>query len=346
MAVAAVDYFVGSSQQNDPAARRGCAAASSSARRVAARHGRATGSSSSRCARRSRWRCRRSCRARASAAGCAPRSTTRAWPPASASTSTACSCSPSRSARAWPAWAARWAPRSSGSTRRFPLKFMIYFLIVVRGRRHQLDHRPAAGGAAARHRRRGGQVLRAQARRLHRLRADDRDPAVAAAGPVRAQGRTMSDRRRSPAARCCAPCALARRGRSWLWLAFAAVAVRAAGRHALLINEIAILALFALSLDLILGYAGIVSLGHAAFFGFGAYGAALFAKHVMPDPLVGLAVGTVAGRAARRADQPDDPARHRPHAADGDAGHRAACCSSSPTSSTDSPAAPTACRAW
>ncbi len=63
-----------------------------------------------------------------------------------------------------------------------------------------------------------------------------------------------------------------------------------AGQHAALINEIAILALFALSLDLILGYAGIVSLGHAAFFGLGAYGAGLFAKHVMPDPLLGLLV--------------------------------------------------------
>jgi branched-chain amino acid transport system permease protein len=60
--------------------------------------------------------------------------------------------------------------------------------------------------------------------------------------------------------------------------------------QALLLNEIAILALFAMSLDLILGYAGIVSLGHAAFFGFGAYTAALFAKHVLPDPLAGLAV--------------------------------------------------------
>lgn len=60
--------------------------------------------------------------------------------------------------------------------------------------------------------------------------------------------------------------------------------------HALLLNEIAILALFALSLDLILGYAGIVSLGHAAFFGFGAYSAALFAKLVMPDPWVGMTV--------------------------------------------------------
>jgi branched-chain amino acid transport system permease protein len=60
--------------------------------------------------------------------------------------------------------------------------------------------------------------------------------------------------------------------------------------HALLLNEIAILALFALSLDLILGYAGIVSLGHAAFFGFGSYAAALFAKLVMPDPWVGMLV--------------------------------------------------------
>ena len=61
--------------------------------------------------------------------------------------------------------------------------------------------------------------------------------------------------------------------------------------HALIINEIAIVALFALSLDLILGYTGIVSLGHAAFFGMGAYSAALFAKLVMPDPLAGLLFG-------------------------------------------------------
>lgn len=71
------------------------------------------------------------------------------------------------------------------------------------------------------------------------------------------------------------------------------------GNHALIINEIAIVALFAVSLDLILGFAGIVSLGHAAFFGMGAYAAALFAKHVMPDPLVGLvfaiAISTAVG---------------------------------------------------
>ena len=77
----------------------------------------------------------------------------------------------------------------------------------------------------------------------------------------------------------------------WL-LAFAAPVLTPS--HALIINEIAIVALFAISLDIILGYTGIVSLGHAAFFGLGGYAAALFAKHVMPDPLVGLAVGIAA----------------------------------------------------
>jgi branched-chain amino acid transport system permease protein len=59
-------------------------------------------------------------------------------------------------------------------------------------------------------------------------------------------------------------------------------------RQAPIINETAIWALFALSLDLVLGFAGIVSLGHAAFFGLGAYAAALFARHVSPDPHLGL----------------------------------------------------------
>jgi branched-chain amino acid transport system permease protein len=67
--------------------------------------------------------------------------------------------------------------------------------------------------------------------------------------------------------------------------------------QALLLNEIAIVALFAISLDLILGYAGVVSLGHAAFFGFGAYTAAIFAKNVLPDPIVGLVVAVAASAA-------------------------------------------------
>jgi len=63
-----------------------------------------------------------------------------------------------------------------------------------------------------------------------------------------------------------------------------------------LASQIAITALFALSLDLILGYAGIVSLGHAAFFGVGAYAAGLIAKHYWTEPLSGLVIaGVIAG---------------------------------------------------
>ncbi|VWX63866.1 ABC transporter permease [Burkholderiales bacterium 8X] len=85
------------------------------------------------------------------------------------------------------------------------------------------------------------------------------------------------------------------RWRPWEYLLWAAAFVLPwlLPSHALLVNEVAIVALFAMSLDLILGYTGIVSLGHAAFFGFGAYAAALFAKHVMPDPTVGLLFAVV-----------------------------------------------------
>jgi len=57
----------------------------------------------------------------------------------------------------------------------------------------------------------------------------------------------------------------------------------------LILTETAILALFALSLDLILGYAGIVSLGQAAFFGVGAYCAGLVAKYgLVNEPVIAL----------------------------------------------------------
>lgn len=61
-------------------------------------------------------------------------------------------------------------------------------------------------------------------------------------------------------------------------------------QNLVLITQIAITALFALSLDLVLGYAGVVSLGHAAFFGVGAYAAGLLSKYGYGDPLLGLGV--------------------------------------------------------
>jgi branched-chain amino acid transport system permease protein len=58
--------------------------------------------------------------------------------------------------------------------------------------------------------------------------------------------------------------------------------------YLVLLSQIMIVGLFAISLDLILGYAGIVSLGHAAFFGLGAYTAGLLAVHGWSEPLSGL----------------------------------------------------------
>lgn len=67
--------------------------------------------------------------------------------------------------------------------------------------------------------------------------------------------------------------------------------------HLVLASQVVITGLFALSLDLVLGYAGIVSLGHAAMFGSGAYAAGLFAKHCWGEPISGLIVGAAAGAA-------------------------------------------------
>jgi hypothetical protein len=83
------------------------------------------------------------------------------------------------------------------------------------------------------------------------------------------------------------------------WLCDAA-AVRAPPNYLSLASQIAITALFALSLDLILGYAGIVSLGHAAFFGVGCV-----RRRVCSQALLERAVYRPAARGAAR-----DPGRY------------------------------------
>ena len=61
------------------------------------------------------------------------------------------------------------------------------------------------------------------------------------------------------------------------------------------LTRILIMVVLVLSLDLVLGYAGIATLGQAALYGAGAYAAGLFAIHVWADPLAGLLVGIGAG---------------------------------------------------
>ena len=93
---------------------------------------------------------------------------------------------------------------------------------------------------------------------------------------------------------------IARAHARWHWseIAFWCLALSCAflfpSRY-LIMTDIVRLALFALSLDLILGYAGIVSLGHAAFFGIGAYGAGLLSLHgIVTEPVLALLVAGLA----------------------------------------------------
>src|SRR5207244_10585976 len=59
-------------------------------------------------------------------------------------------------------------------------------------------------------------------------------------------------------------------------------------------TQVVITILFALSLDLVLGYAGIVTLGHAAFFGAGAYTVGILAQDFgWNEPLSGLAAAAL-----------------------------------------------------
>src|SRR2546428_9341098 len=68
-------------------------------------------------------------------------------------------------------------------------------------------------------------------------------------------------------------------------------------RHQLsLLTDLLIAGLFAMSLDLIMGYTGMVSFGHAAYFGLGAYASALVLLHfAQPVPIALLAGALLAG---------------------------------------------------
>ena len=87
------------------------------------------------------------------------------------------------------------------------------------------------------------------------------------------------------------------------WLAVL-IAIVALPSRAALINEILVAGLFALSLDLILGLTGIVSLGQAAFLGLGAYAAAILASAGAADPTLGLVIGAAIAAVAGLATAP------------------------------------------
>jgi ABC-type branched-subunit amino acid transport system ATPase component/ABC-type branched-subunit amino acid transport system permease subunit len=63
-------------------------------------------------------------------------------------------------------------------------------------------------------------------------------------------------------------------------------------------SEIALLALYAVAFNLLLGYTGIASFGHSLFFGIGAYGVGLIQLHVLDSSSVALALVAIGGAAA------------------------------------------------
>ncbi|MDB5899091.1 MAG: branched-chain amino acid transporter permease [Ramlibacter sp.] len=65
--------------------------------------------------------------------------------------------------------------------------------------------------------------------------------------------------------------------------------------HLPLAARIAAMAIFVMSLDLVVGYGGLATLGHSALFGAGAYAAGIAATHLTQNPLAGLAIGAAAG---------------------------------------------------
>ncbi len=176
----------------------------------------------------------------------------------------------------------------------YAIEHLVYFLIVVTvgglgSNSRAVLRRPALGRLRYR-----VQIPVARIRRFFHLCADAVDPAVAAARPVRAG--VMAEAAPGAVA------AFSRRHRLRLvellpW-ALAAGAYFVFPDYLALGAQVLATTLFGLSADLVLGYAGIVTLGHAAFYGVGAYTAGYLAAHGMGAPIVGLfAAALVAGAA-------------------------------------------------
>ena len=70
------------------------------------------------------------------------------------------------------------------------------------------------------------------------------------------------------------------------------------GGYTSLGSRVLVLALAAMSLNFLLGFTGVLSFGHAAYFGLGVYGVGLTIKYLVPSTLAGIAVGVVAGTIA------------------------------------------------
>ncbi len=79
----------------------------------------------------------------------------------------------------------------------------------------------------------------------------------------------------------------------WLLLLTLPFWFNAIGGYTALGTRVLVMALAAMSVNFLLGYTGVLSMGHAAYFGLGAYGAGLIIKYVVPSTLAGMAAGVI-----------------------------------------------------
>src|ERR1700756_5342942 len=85
---------------------------------------------------------------------------------------------------------------------------------------------------------------------------------------------------------------------TWIALLLAPYWMVPLGGYTALATRVLVLGLAAMSVNFLLGFTGVLSFGHAAYFGLGAYGAGLAIKYIYPDTLFGIAIGVLVGTGA------------------------------------------------
>jgi branched-chain amino acid transport system permease protein len=84
----------------------------------------------------------------------------------------------------------------------------------------------------------------------------------------------------------------------WLLLLAMPFWMPAIGGYVELGSRVVVLGLAAMALNFLLGYTGVLSFGHAAYFGLGAYGAGMTIRYLVPSTSLGIVVGTLIGTIA------------------------------------------------
>ncbi|MGA2893070.1 MAG: branched-chain amino acid ABC transporter permease [Xanthobacteraceae bacterium] len=84
----------------------------------------------------------------------------------------------------------------------------------------------------------------------------------------------------------------------WLLLLAMPFWLPAIGGYVELGERVVVLGLAAMAVNFLLGYTGVLSFGHAAYFGLGAYGAGMTIRYLVPSTGLGLLVGTLVGTIA------------------------------------------------